>query len=368
MKPESLLDQFNGVTGEQWLLAFLALAGGWVLKKLSMLVIKKLIKLAERTEGDFDDILLTAVRRPVGWLCFLLGLWVALTILPLPSEPVDVDRFFFSFMKSATIFVGFWMVVRLISGFMRSAEAKAKINNPEVAGIIPLGRKTIVVVMWIVATLIALQNIGYSVTSLLAGIGLGGAAIALAAKDTLANFFGSIVIFVDKPFVVGDWVKVGAIEGTVEEVTLRVTRIRTFERSLITVPNSDLTTKPIENFSRMEKRRIKFEFGVSNETPVEQLEIAIERIRNQMKQDERLHSEPQHVYFSRFDDSSLKIFILCFTVSTDYTEFLQARHTLLLNIKRELETLKIHFAFPSQMLYVASPQGDPVSGTSTRAN
>jgi MscS family membrane protein len=357
MKSESLLDQFSGITGEQWLLAFLSLAGGWVLKKLAVLVIKKLIKLAERTEGDFDDILLTAVRRPIGWLCFLLGLWVALTILPLPNEPVDIDRFFFSFMKSATIFVGFWMVVRLISGFMRAAEAKARASNPDGAGIIPLGRKMIVVVMWVVATLIALQNLGYSVTSLLAGIGLGGAAIALAAKDTIANFFGSIVIFVDKPFVVGDWVKVGAIEGIVEELTLRVTRIRTFENSLITVPNSDLTTKPIENFSRMEKRRLKFEVGVAYETSVEQLETAITRIRELIAANERFHPEPQYVYFSQFGDSSLKIFVLCFTVSTDYAEFLQARHSLLLNIKREFEVLNIKFALPAQTLFVTNPSG-----------
>lgn len=358
MSDNSILTQFSGITTEQWLLALLALAGGWVLKQVAMSVIKHLIKLAERTEGDFDDILLTAVRRPIGWMCFLLGLWVALTILPLPSEPVDIDRFFFSFMKSATIFVGFWMVVRLVSGFMRSAEAKAKVNNPEVAGIIPLGRKTIVVVMWIVATLIALQNIGYSVTSLLAGIGLGGAAIALAAKDTLANFFGSIVIFVDKPFVIGDWVKVGTIEGTVEEVTLRVTRIRTFERSLITVPNSDLTTKPIENFSRMERRRLKFDIGVTYDTPVEKLETAIERVRALIAEDDRLHTDPQYVYFSKFADSSLQISVLCFTVSTEQDDYLKARHSLLLNIKREFEKLHIEFAFPTQTLHVATPQGE----------
>ncbi|MBK6764921.1 MAG: mechanosensitive ion channel family protein [bacterium] len=359
MNHESLLTHFSGITTEQWLLALLALAGGWVLKQIVMSVIKRLIKLAERTQGDFDDVFLTAVRRPIGWMCFLLGLWVALTVLPLPNDPVDIDHFFFSFMKSATIFVGFWMVVRLVSGFMRSAEAKAKLNNPEVAGIIPLGRKTIVVVMWIVATLIALQNIGYSVTSLLAGIGLGGAAIALAAKDTLANFFGSIVIFVDKPFVIGDWVKVGAIEGTVEEVTLRVTRIRTFEQSLITVPNSDLTTKPIENFSRMEKRRIKFEIGVTYDTPVEKLEAAVARVRTLIAADDRLHTEPQYVFFSQFSDSSLKILVLCFTVSTDYAEYLQARHSLLMNIKREFEDLGIAFAFPTQTLYVANPLGEP---------
>ena len=146
--------------------------------------------------------------------------------------------------------------------------------------------------------LIALQNLGYSVASLLAGIGNGAAELALAAKDTLANLFGSMVIFVDKPFAIGDWVKVGAIEGTVEEVSLRVTRVRTFERSLITIPNQDLTTKPIENFSRMEKRRVKFEISLTYDTPIEKLEAGIVRIRELIAAEDGLHDTPQYVFFT----------------------------------------------------------------------
>lgn len=357
MREDSLLEQFRYITLEEWILAGAALAGGWILMKLAMLVIRRLAKLAERTQGDADDIILAAVRRPVAWMCFFLGLWVALTVLPLPSEPVDIDRFFYSFMKSATIFIGFWLIVRLISGFMKSAEERAKLVNPQIAGIIPLGRKSIVVVMWIVATLIALQNIGYSVTSLLAGIGLGGAALALAAKDTLSNVFGSIVIFVDKPFAVGDYVKVGSIEGIVEEVTLRVTRIRTFERSLITVPNSDLTTKPIENFSRREKRRIRMEIAVTYDTPAAKLEEAIASIRQLIVEDEGLHTDAHHVYFFKFDTSSLNILVQCFTVDTDFQLFLETQHRLLMNIKRELERMGVEFAFPTQTLHIAGFPG-----------
>jgi len=348
----TLIEQLRAITSEQWLLALGALAAGWVLKKIAMFGIRRLMKLAEKTDSDFDDILLNAVRRPIGWMCFLLGLWTALTILPLPTEPVDLDRFFFSFMKSATIFIGFWLVVRLVSGFIKSSEAKMRESNPQLAGLLPLGRKTIVIVMWIVATLIALQNIGYSVTSLLAGIGIGGAALAFAAKDTLANFFGSIVIFVDKPFAIGDWVKVGQIEGVVEEVSLRVTRVRTFERSLITIPNQDLSTKPIENFSRMEKRRIKFEIGVPYETPIDRLEAGIARIRELIAEDAGLHNEPQYVYFTKFEASSLTIYVLCFTVSTDQTAYLETQHRLLVNIKREFEKIGISFAFPTQRMIV----------------
>jgi hypothetical protein len=153
-----LIEQFSQITSEEWLMAAGALLGGWVLKKTVIFIIRRLMKIAQKTDSDLDDIVLEAVRRPIGWMCFLLGVWAALTILPLPTEPVDIDRFAFSFMKAATIFVGFWMVVRLISGFIRAAEEKNKETNPQLAGILPLGRKTLVVTLWILAVLIALQT------------------------------------------------------------------------------------------------------------------------------------------------------------------------------------------------------------------
>lgn len=351
----TLLEQLRHISTEQWMMAFGALLAGWVLKKIAIFVVKRLMKLAEKSESDFDDILLHAVRKPIGWMCFLLGLWAALTILPLPTEPIDLDRFAFAFMKSATIFIGFWLVVRLVSGFIKSAEDKTKATNPQLAGVLPLGRKTIVIVMWILAVLIALQNLGYSVASLLAGIGIGGAALAFAAKDTLANFFGSLVIFVDKPFTIGDWVKVGAIEGTVEEVSLRVTRVRTFERSLITIPNQDLTTKPIENFTRMEKRRIKFEIGVTYDTSTPKLESGIARIREFVDADSGIHKDGVIVNFTKFESSSLIVMVQCFTVSTDYAEYMQVRHRLLVNIKDEFEKLGIKFAFANQTMIISGP-------------
>lgn len=353
MKEVSLLTQFKEITSEQWFMAAGLLAAGWVLKKIVIFIIKRLMKLAERTDNDFDDILLRAIRRPISWMCFLLGMWMAMAVLQLPTKPIDLDRFATAFMKSATIFIGFWLVVRLVSGLIKSAEEKARATNTQLAGVLPLARKTLVITMWIIASLIALQNIGYSVTSLLAGIGIGGAALAFAAKDTLANFFGSIVIFVDKPFAIGDWVKVGAIEGTVEEISLRVTRVRTFERSLITIPNQDLTTKPIENFSRMEKRRLKFEIGVGYDTSIEKLEAVVNAIRARLADNDALHKEAQYAHYSRLDGSSLIILVQCFTISTEYADYLTVRHNLLINIKREFEKLDIMFAFPTQTMIIA---------------
>ena len=354
----TLLEQLQKITTEQWMMALGALAAGWVLKKITIMIIKRLMKLAEKSESDFDDILLLAVRKPIGWMCFLLGLWAALTILPLPTEPIDIDRFAFAFMKSATIFIGFWLVVRLVSGFIKSAEDKTRASNPQLAGVLPLGRKTIVIIMWILAALIALQNLGYSVASLIAGIGIGGAALAFAAKDTLANFFGSIVIFVDKPFAVGDWVKVGEIQGSVEDVSLRVTRVRTVERTVITIPNQDLTTKAIENFTRIDRRRIRLDINVPYKTPVEKIDEAVKAIREIVKNDGDIHKDPSQVFVSDLDASNLKIFVQLYTIPADYDGFLAVRHRFLMNVKSAFDKLGVEFAIPTRLLYMANQDSE----------
>lgn len=364
----SLLEQLQKITTEQWMMALGALAAGWVLKKITIMIIKRLTKLAEKSESDFDDILLHAVRKPIGWMCFLLGLWAALTILPLPTEPVDIDKFAFAFMKSATIFIGFWLVVRLVSGFIKSAEEKTRASNPQLAGVLPLGRKTIVIIMWILAALIALQNLGYSVASLIAGIGIGGAALAFAAKDTLANFFGSIVIFVDKPFAVGDWVKVGEISGAIEEVSLRVTRVRTIERSVITIPNQDLTTKAIENFTRIDRRRIRLDLCVTYNTPVEKIEEAVVAIREIIKSDEEIHKDPSLVFVSEFDSSSVNIFVQIYAIPSDYDGFMAVRHKFLMKVKNAFDKLGVEFAFPTRTLYIAGQDIQKQNGDEANDN
>ncbi|RMG99107.1 MAG: mechanosensitive ion channel family protein [Deltaproteobacteria bacterium] len=187
---------------------------------------------------------------------------------------------------------------------------------------------------------------------MVAGLGIGGAAFALAAKDTVANLFGAIVIFVDRPFQVGDWVEIGSTEGTVEEIGLRVTQIRTFLNSVITIPNAQLTTTPINNWSRMRKRRIKMTVGVTyGATPEQILEgkAAIERL---IASDERFDQSFFLVNFHEFGASSLDYFIYCFTVTTDWKEHMQIREEFLLGIMREFRKIGLEFAFPSQSVYV----------------
>jgi MscS family membrane protein len=277
-------------------------------------------------------------------------------VLPLPREPVDIDKFVREFMKAAGVAMVVWLAMRLVRGFGQYYEARAVEEKTPMAGFIPVGRKSINAFIVIIGALLIVQNLGYSVASLLAGLGIGGAAIALASRDTIANLFGSFVVFVDRPFQVGDWVEIEGVEGTVEELGLRVTRIRTFANSQITFPNSKLTTTAIQNWSRMQKRRIKMNIGVTYNTPADKLRAAVEKIREIILKDDRFHHDSFMVNFNEFGSYSLNIFVYCFTVTTVWAEYLQVREDFLIQIKNEFEKLGVEFAMPTQSIFVESSE------------
>lgn len=224
--------------------------------------------------------------------------------------------------------------------------------------LVPLVRQAGKTTLLIAALLLGSQAVGWDVTSLLTGLGIGGAAIALASKDTIANLFGSVVVFVDRPFQVGDWVELSGQEGTVEEVGLRTTRIRTFANSVITLPNSVLTTSAINNWSRMNKRRIKLTIGVTYDANAAQLRAGVTAIRDLLAEDSRIDQSFSLVNFTDFGPSSLDIFVYCFTTTTQWAEYMETRQDILLQMMERLQALGLSFAFPSQSLYLESlPQG-----------
>ncbi len=218
--------------------------------------------------------------------------------------------------------------------------------------LIPLLRKTIKVAVVTVVAIMVIQNLGYSVTSLVASLGVGGLALALAAKDTIANVFGSLVVFTDRPFHVGDWVEVAGIEGTVEEVGFRTTHIRRFDKSGVTVPNSTFSSNPIINHSRRPIRRIKMTLGLSYQTSAGQMRGFLEKIRKLIRNHPDIDQGFNFVYLTEFGDSSLNLQVYCFTKSTVWTDFLAAQEDLLLSIIDLVEEHGLEIAFPSRTLYL----------------
>ncbi|MDP8208193.1 MAG: mechanosensitive ion channel family protein [Candidatus Electryonea clarkiae] len=347
-----------GISITQLGIAFLFILGGYLLRFILLSGIKKVLIYAERSNHDFDDVFLTAIHKPVGFAAVLAGIWLAVGVLPLPEEPVNVARFAHALMKTGFVIIAMWLGIRLTDGIAKILLRKAeKTPSPLDDQLVPVARNTLKVFLIVIGAVIILQDLGYSVSSLLAGLGLGGMALALASKDTLANLFGSMVIFIDRPFHIGDWIEMGEVEGTVEEVGLRVTRIRTFANSLITLPNSSLTTTAINNWSRMKKRRIKLTLGVTYNSSPQEVEKAVQSIRQIIRDDPKMDHDFFMVNFTNFGAYSLDIFVYCFTVTTDWKEYMDVRQALLLKFMDAVSKLGLEFAFPTQTLYHANTQG-----------
>ncbi len=356
---EILRYPFLGIPLWSYLAAFGALLAGLILKRVAAIVITRLRRVAGRTKLRFDEIVLDAVNAPLQWACVLAGVWVMWMFLPLPEGASDVTRIINVLLKGISVALVAWAAVRLTDGMCGWwAQVAEKTETRLDDQIVPIVRRSLKVFFVIVGGLLVLQNLGYSITSLLAGLGLGGAALALASKDTVANVFGSLVIFLDQPFQIGDWVEVKNLEGTVEEVGLRTTRVRTFANSVITVPNAMFTTTAVNNWSRMQKRRLKMTVGLTYGTTAAQMEQAVERVRGIIAAEERFDKSFSLVTFDNMGAYSLDIFIYCFTITTNWADYLAVKQDFLLAIMRSMEELGLSFAFPTQSIHVEElPEG-----------
>ncbi|MDJ0761934.1 MAG: mechanosensitive ion channel family protein [Myxococcota bacterium] len=351
--------EFFGIASWIYLAAFVAILFGFIGKKITAVIFRRLIRAASRTRLSLDDILLTSLSKPAEWGAVLGGLALAAVVLPVPREPIDVDRFIRALLTAVFIALVIWFAMRFVDGLTALWAKKAETTETKLDDqLVPIVRRSSKVFLFIIGVVLGLQNMGYSVASLLAGLGIGGVALAMAAKDTVANLFGSLVIFLDKPFQIGDWIEMGGTEGTVEEVGLRTTRVRTFANSLITVPNSLFTTETINNWSRMKKRRIKMTVGVTYDTSPEKMETLVRNIRQIIEEDEKIRSDFYLVNFDNFGPSSLDVFIYCFTETTVWSEFLQVKQAFMLKVMACVHDLGLAFAFPTQTVHLESMPND----------
>lgn len=217
--------------------------------------------------------------------------------------------------------------------------------------LIPFATKCAKIAIVFLGSLMALQSFGINVVSILAGLGLGGLALALAAQDTAANLFGSITIFLDQPFKVKDWIKVKDIEGTVESIGFRSSRIRTFYDSVVTVPNSVMAKENIDNMGVRNRRRTRQVIGLTYETPPEKVALFCDRVRSLLKENPKVHPDSIAVLFNNFNQSSLDVLVnFNLMVKTGPEEMAQQQEILLGILKISLE-IGVSFAYPTQMVY-----------------
>jgi MscS family membrane protein len=332
--------------------AFGFILAGFILRALlNSVVANRLIALAEKTETEADDVASAAIVNPLGLILPVVGIYLAVrTMLSArPEWVVTSDKIF----MVVSVLVITWTLFKLADALtILLNELAAKTDSKLDDQVVPLVRKALKIFMAILAFILIAQNLGYSVSGLLAGLGIGGLALAMASKDTLANLFGSIMILIDRPFHVGDWITFPGGDGVVEEVGMRSTRIRTFAKTVVSIPNQALANATVENHSLMPKRRIKFTLGVTYESTVDQVRGLVARIEEYLKSNSDIDQEFMLVKFTTFNDSSLDIFVYCFTVTTDWTKHLSVKQDVNLKIMSLVEEMGMGIAFPTQTVHL----------------
>jgi len=333
------------------LLSFLILFAAVVLRKVVIVVVFAFLRrLAKKTTNRFDDRILAAIQAPASTMVLVVGIFLSLTILELPAE---LDGFLLLVFKAGVLVVMFWGFLRAIDVVADVLTEVATEKELGIATFAPLLKKTARFFFMVIGVILIIHNLGYSVGSLLAGLGIGGLAVALAAQDSIANFFGSVVVAMDRPMRVGDYVTISGHSGTVEEVGLRSTRLRTRERTLVTIPNKTMANEIIENFSAISRRRLDQTLGVTYETSAEDMEALLGDLRKILKEDDGIdQTEMQVVRFNAFGAFSLDILVIYYAKTNTYVDSLEVRERMNLKMMRAVLARGLSFAFPTQTLYL----------------
>ncbi len=351
--PEFLRHRVAGVAWWQLLGAALLVLLGLVTRALiAWLVAEQGTRLLMLNKLRVDSALVKAASKPVGTLvCVLLWTWA----IPVLRFGVGTNQIALFALRVAAAVAGVLVLYRVIDVVSdawggHAAQTDTKLDDQ----LVPLVRKSAKVVTGVIGFIFVLQNLEVDVASLVAGASLGGLAFSLAARDTVANLFGSLSIFTDRPFQVGDWIKVDGVEGVVEEVGMRSTRVRTFYRSLVTVPNSKVADAVVDNFGQRDARRDTFRLSVTYGTSAEQMEALCDGIRGILTANPAVKKDAYEVHFAAFADSGLEVLVYYFLEVTSWSDELRNRHLLYLEIMRLAESLGVEFAFPTRTLHIAS--------------
>ncbi|HEX2165356.1 MAG TPA: mechanosensitive ion channel family protein, partial [Thermoanaerobaculia bacterium] len=340
----------------QWLgLALLVLVAwglSWLLSRVALAVIRPL---ARRSLTDVDDRLIENGAPP---LHFLLALGVfTLGVLALRLA-VPAERFLLHTVQALVVLAVVWLAFRLVDiGSHWSGDRLAERGQVSAISMLPLARKGVKLFLAALGVLAVLQNVGVNVTALVAGLGVGGLAIALAAQKTVENLFGGMTLVVDQPVRVGDFCRFGTQTGTVEAIGLRSTRIRTLDRTLITVPNAEFSELQLETFAARDRIRLLHKLGLRYETTPDQLRCVLAELRRLLDEHPRVLPEPSRVRFVGLGASSLDLEMYAYVDTDDFNDYLAVQEELLLSTMEIVHAAGSDFAFPSQTLYLGRDAG-----------
>ncbi len=342
---EILALQYFGNSVRQYLLFFLLIFGSLALGKLVYLIFKNVLKgLTAKTKSEFDDLLIRILEKPAVFAILILGFYIGYIQLNLP---IQVEDFFDHITRTLTTIAVVWFLIKLvdevIEHYITPIVEKSETDLDD--HLVPLLKKFTNITLVIIAILIILSTFGINVSSAVAGLGIGGLAFALAAQETIRNFLGGITILTDKPFKLGEWIEVDKYQGSVVEIGLRSTRLKTTTGELITVPNSLLASVPVIDYTRYKTKKLVFILGLAYDTPSQKIEKAKKLIREHIEKIEKAVKETIEINLIRLNTASMDL-ELKFEVTTNNGAIITTiKDSLNMNIKKSFEKEKISFAY-----------------------
>lgn len=343
-------------------IAIIVLLLGHLLRHVFVkIIVKLLLCITKKTKTEIDDMLVHSIEKPAMVLISGLSVWTALFIL---SLPLTVQAFINFLLRLFFIIIVFWFLYRasdvliyMLERFFNRTEKKA---NPALMG---LFGKTIKILIVTLEIFTILSMFGYDISGIVAGFGLGGLAISLAAKDAAANLLGSITIMIDKTYSIGDWIQTDQVEGIVEEIGFRSTKIRNFSNSVVSVPNSIMSNDPVINWSKMGKRRVLFRLNIPLNTPSEKIRQLTSRIRDMLSADPDILHDNIVVNFESFGEGTLVILINFYTKTTVYQTYLNVVENANLKILSIFEELGVPITVPAQRVVMENHDNAVIQGS-----
>jgi len=345
---EFLNTSYYNNTVQEWLVSLGIILAVVLLGKALYWFFSKFIKIfTAKTKTKLDDVIVELVEKPAIFLLIVGGIWFALTLLNLPNTLSSAIN------NSIHIIIALllaWLLVRLFEAFYQSVLLPwtESTENDLDDQLLPILRKGIRALIWVIAIIIGLNNAGYNVGALLAGLGIGGLALAMAAKDTVSNIFGGFTIFADQPFRINDRVKIDGYDGTIIEIGIRSTRLKTLAGRIVTIPNSTFTDAPVENVSREPSRKISFSLGLTYDTTADQMEQAMQVLTSIIEKNGQTE-EKIIMSFDAFGDFSMNI--SCSYYIKSGASIAGTKTQINLEILRQYNANKLEFAFPTQTIY-----------------
>lgn len=335
----------------KWLIAIgLFLVLTLLFKIIQVIVLARLEMLSQKTSTDIDDMMIRAVKSIRAWAYTLAALYIALQPFNLPHWlDITLTALFLVTIVWQLIEVAACVIDYGVTRFLEKDEDGDGIVDPNAATASDLVTLMSRIILWVLGIIFVLSNLGIEVTSLIAGLGIGGIAIAFALQGILSDLFASFSIYADRPFRVGDYVVIGADSGTVERIGVKSTRIRTLQGEELVISNTELTTARVQNFKKMQERRISSQFGITYETAHDKVKMVpgiVERIFESIA-----GARLDRVHFTAFADSALLFDVVYYIESPEYVDYLDRQQRFNFELMDKFAELGIEFAYPTQTIY-----------------